>query len=142
MISTSTRRRKSYTGVIAVTMLLLTTASRAPTSIVEAKIIIWPRMPNSVTGATFDISIDGNGKGSISNLNEQELLSLGSLSEGVHTFDLSNIQGYSIDAVGKSTKTTLPIGTCQGQFRATPFQTYYFVGVTTADGHDWRCQIM
>jgi hypothetical protein len=107
----------------------------------DAKLLIWPKLPNSASGATVDISIDGKAKGTISNLSTQELLALGALAEGPHTFQLTNIALYGVDAMGKTTKAPVPPGSCDGQFRIGPFQTYYMLGVFSPDGKDFKCQI-
>ena len=107
-----------------------------------SKLLIWPKLPNSATGATIDIAIDGTSRGTISNINQQEMLDIGDLAEGPHTFTLTNMVVYLVDSTGKATKAPISgSGTCSGQFRATPFQTYYFIGVRTPDGKSFECGI-
>ena len=106
-----------------------------------AQLIIWPKVPASVTGMTLNVDVDGVAKGTISNINTQEMLSMDTLSTGVHTFQLSGMDGFFIDGKGIATKVSTSSGSCHGTFSIQAFQTYYQLMVQSVDGKTLVCAI-
>jgi hypothetical protein len=107
----------------------------------EINLIIWPRQSNSLSGATMTVTIDAQGTQTISNLDKQEMIDLGSYAVGVHSFALSAIAPFMIDQNGGSKAAGNGNGTCAGQFFVNPYQQYYFVMVSSPDGLTFQCQI-
>ena len=112
------------------------TRYQAPT-----QLIIWPKVPASVTGMTLNVDVDGVAKGTISNINTQEMLSMDTLSAGIHTFQLSGMDGFFIDNNGIATKVSTSPGSCHGTFSIQAFQTYYQLMVQSVDGKTLVCAI-
>lgn len=110
-------------------------------SAVPVHLLIWARQAGSMSGATMEVSVDGKSVGSLSNLQQQMLMPIGSLNVGTHSFQLNDITGYMVDVNGSNTKATTTSATCSGQFAVQQFQTYYFVMVATNDGIHMQCQI-
>lgn len=115
--------------------------SRSERAAVSAKLIIWPRQPNSMTGARMTVVIDAQSAQTISNLTEQQMIDLGSLTPGVHAFSLGSITGYMVDQNGGTQQASSGNATCAGQFLVSPYQTYYALMVASQDGVTFQCQI-
>jgi hypothetical protein len=139
----STRIPATFSRIAVVTIASLFAVAATPPNrvAVATKLIIWPKVAGSTTGASMRLAIDGNSVGSISNLSKQEMLDMGTLTTGMHQYELSSITGYGIDQAGNATKVNDGNGKCSGQFVVQAYQTYYFVMVGTQTGSDFQCRI-
>jgi hypothetical protein len=108
---------------------------------IAVKLLIWAKQPNSATGARLDVSVDAQATVSISNIDRQQIVDLGSYEPGPHSYSLSSITVFRVDQSGSTQQMTDGGGTCTGQFIVGPFQTYYFLAVTSPNGISFDCRI-
>jgi hypothetical protein len=130
---------------ITVSAMILTGARRPfPTSTatpVPVHLLIFPKRPGTMSGVTMRITVDAGQAQSLSNLDDQMLLSLGDFEPGIHNYTLSGITGYQVDNAGVASRAPFPEGRCSGQFVVNQFQKYYLLMLVTQDGRTYQCQI-
>jgi hypothetical protein len=122
----------------------LTTASNALPShskLQPVQLLIWAKRSGTISGAAMTVSVDGQHRGEVSNLDEQMLRLLGDFEPGLHSYSLGGIRLFRVDHEGRVERIPAPDGSCAGQFVVQPFQTYYFLMVTSPDGTTFQCQI-
>lgn len=96
-------------------------------------LVIWEKTPGN-TGFRADVHIDGKKVGTITNLEQPQRLGLGSLSIGVHRYELRNCTGYRIGSGGE---VGGPLGsglTCAGSFAVMGRQTFHLGAILGATG--------
>lgn len=102
----------------------------------EVTLNVFNSFPNTCTGITARLLIDGKSAGTIDNLDGARRIHIGQLLVGSHSFELADVEAYCIDFYRTAHPQNIMDKACSGDFyvsndRAFKLYAVYLNGVTT-----------